>query len=452
LELIPRPNREEFHLPYQIEILPGIPPDNRALLQYFTCNASKALASHSFVHQEVCEVILPMAMGNLPLLYATLALAEIHRSALNSSIETGIDHDARRLVHHLTATSMRHLRKELEEPHLSPLGAKLATARTLFLCEAIAGSPTVRAWRAHFSGARALFSSRRQSPNGRAGSGEDSSLPFLQRWYTITEALVALTSEGLSGDQVASYGPRALLGAADSGDVCIDVYTGCAEDLAAAFREIGSVAWERRRTLDDPTSHPKLSVPYFVREAELLEISVRRMIERDKCRTTVFSMPGAHGLSGHEAREVLLCNEAYQHTALIHIHRRIRLLRSDAPQVQESVQRIIECVDSIKPAAALSPLTLLTTPLFTAGCEAKSAERRRIAHLLTNMFTHMRLPNMKRALHVLQAFWQESEVSGVDWEDFSRMSTSACCKNLKLTGTQASTIGISFLTSRSLLL
>lgn len=424
--LVPVNSWDHDPIPGHIDMLSFIPSNNRALLQYFTCNASMALASHTFVHQEVCELILPMALGNPALLHATLALAAIHRNSLTSTVEDDIDDGARRLVTHLMSTSIRHLRRDLQDVNSSQLGVKLATTRTLFLCEAISGYPSLRAWRAHFLGARALLSSLDRSSDGAQGSDQDPSLAFLQRWYNITEALVAITTEGLSAGQIASGGPRSLIGELDGADACIDMYTGCAEDLSVAFREIGAVAWERRRATDDPGQHPRLSEEDFMREADLLELSVRRMIERDRSQTTATYISGAHELTVEEAKEFFLCNEAYQHTALIHIHRRVRCLPPDVTAVQDSVRRIIECVESIRPAATLSPLTLLTTPLFTAGCEARGAERRMIAQLLANMYALLRLPNMKRALEVLEAFWGASEAHGIDWEDFSRTSHLTC--------------------------
>ena len=249
----------------------------------------------------------------------------------------------------------------------------------------------------------------------------DSSLQFLQRWYNITEALIAVTPAGLPGYQPTYSGPSAPIMHPEGERVCIDVYTGCAEDLSAIFREIGALAWERRCSIDDAVEHPRLSGRDFMQEAAALELSVRRMMKRDKSPQILFNISGAHDLSLEQSEEFLLCNEAYQHTALIHIYRRIGRLPSLAPVVQESVRRIIECVERIKPAATLSPLTLVTTPLFTAGCEADVEGRGKAARLLNNMYAHLRLPNMKRALDVLEAFWNESEDSGIDWEEFSRM-------------------------------
>ncbi|KIV81968.1 hypothetical protein PV11_04114 [Exophiala sideris] len=403
----------------QPDMMPSVSLQNRGLLEYFTCNASRALASHTFVHQEVCELILPMALDSQALLHATLALAAIHRYSTGSNIEDHYCDGEKQLVSQLTATSIQHLRNELQSHQTGSLGTKLATIRTLFLCEAISGSPSLRTWRAHFLGAQALLSSF-SGPNA-GGRNKDTTVSFLCRWYEITEALVAVTTEGLTESGATEFiGARGLLADIETKTASIDAYTGCAEDLPVAYREIGAVAWERRRTIENPSCYPRLCEEDFQREADYLELSVRRMIQRDKSRTTVLKTSGKHDLSVDDYEEFLLCNEAYQTSALIHIHRRIRRLPPADAAVQECVRRVVECVGRIKPAATLSPLTLLTTPLFTAGCEAIGSERARIAQLLRNMFTLFRLPNMKRALQVLEVFWHESDARGIAWEDISR--------------------------------
>ncbi|KAI1612353.1 fungal-specific transcription factor domain-containing protein [Exophiala viscosa] len=403
----------------QLDMMPSVSLQNRGLFEYFTCNASRALAPHTFVHQEICKLILPMALDSPALLHATLALAAVHRYSTGFSIEHHYSDGDMPLVNHLTGISIQHLRNELQSPQTGSLGTKLATIRTLFLCEAISGSPSLRTWRAHFLGAQALISSL--SGFNAESRKKDTAVSFLCRWYEITEALVAVTNEGLTESGTPEFtGNRHLLADIDTRTACIDAYTGCAEDLPVAYREIGAVAWERRRTIENPSCYPRLSEQDFQCEADYLELSVRNMIRRDKSRTTVLKNSGTPDLSVDDYKDFVLCNEAYQITALIHIHRRIRRLPPADAAVQECVQRIVECVGSIKPAATLSPLTLLTTPLFTAGCEAIGRERIRVAQLLNNMFTLLRVPNMKRALQVLEVFWHESDARGIFWEEFSR--------------------------------
>ncbi|KAJ9631280.1 hypothetical protein H2204_008222 [Knufia peltigerae] len=412
-------NSSDFDLaiPMSVDPLSFMAPSDRHLLQYFMYNASRALATHSLVHQEVCEVILPMAVVNQALLHATLALAAIHRNSFMFNAHNTLGDNGKDDVAHFTTTSIAHLRRELQKPAGDSLGPKLATIRTLFLCEAISGSPTLRTWRSHFLGAKALFSSM-EWERGIQDIKKDPSLPFLRRWYNITEALVALTPEGLAEESPDFSGPRSLCGPNDS-QTCIDAYTGCTDDLAGALREIGALARERRRRTKGPGLRPQLSEAEFLRMADRLEMLIQGMITRDRSGTAVYNVSGPPGLSVKEFEEFLLCNEAYQHTALIHIHRQIRLLSSDSPLIQDCVKRIIDCVSRIKPAATLSPLTLLTTPLFTAGCEARGTDRGKIIVLLKEMYNHLHLPNMKRALEVLEDFWWASADGKTSWESFS---------------------------------
>lgn len=360
-----------------------------------------------------------MAVANPALLYATLALAAIHRNSFMFNAYRTLGDEGRDVVARFTTTSIAHLRRELEQPAGISFGPNLATIRTLFLCEAISGSPTLRTWRSHFLGAKALFSSL-EWQRGIRDYKSDTSLPFLRRWYNITEALVALTPEGLAENSMDFSRHRGLGGPNDS-QICIDAYTGCTDDLASALREIGALSWERRRAAQDTDHLPKLSDADFLRKADSLEILIKGMITRDRSGTAVYNVSGPPSLSGKEFEEFLLCNEAYQHTALIHIHRQIRLLSSDSPLIQDCVKRVIDCVSRIKPAATLSPLTLLTTPLFTAGCEARGSDRWKITVLLKEMYSHLHLPNMKRALEVLEDFWRESVDGKTSWESFSSM-------------------------------
>lgn len=346
-----------------------------------------------------------MALDNRALLYATMSLSAMHQTSITSE---GVEDSAgKQLVDKLKAMSMRSLRKSLQQPDIKQIGPLLATARTLFLCEALSGQQGTHTWRAHFEGARAMIASLgNQNP-------QDSNFQFLRRWYDITEALVSVTSEGLS--QSLPEESHTLVGDEEGDQGSIDVYLGCTNDLLKIFRQIGAIASKRKLAIRDSNQE---QLKHCIREADWLELSIRRLMERDKTFLPQFRTSVIHALTFQQAKEFMLCNEAYHHTALIHIYRRIRNLASSSPTVQNSVKSICECIESIEMAAELSPLTLLTTPLFTAGCEAFGPERARIRRLLTNMYKYMCLPNMKRSLEMLEVFWNES--NGDDWETFMR--------------------------------
>jgi hypothetical protein len=97
---------------------------------------------------------------------------------------------------------------------------------------------------------------------------------------------------------------------------------------------------------------------------------------------------------------------------LIYVRRRLQGLTRDAPEIQRSVKRIIECVSSITPSYGLSPAIVLTTPLFTAGCEALGEDRDSVRQLLSQLYELLKIRNIKLALEVLEAFWADENING----------------------------------------
>lgn len=155
-------------------------------------------------------------------------------------------------------------------------------------------------------------------------------------------ALTALTSRGPLDDE-----PHEVI---VEESAIIDMYTGYTPDLNDVFRQTGLAA----RLLGEE------------REAKgrELEEAVRMMIGRDQRR---LSFPIDVHLEKEDIRQFAACNIAYQHSALIHILRRLRGVDAASIEVQECVRTILCTLESILPMNALSPWALMTTPIFTAG-------------------------------------------------------------------------------------
>ncbi|KAJ6086386.1 hypothetical protein N7486_010667 [Penicillium sp. IBT 16267x] len=134
---------------------------------------------------------------------------------------------------------------------------------------------------------------------------------------------------------------------------------------------------------------------------------------RDELAKTPFHPRMENHLSPEEKQEYLLCNEAYQHTALINIHRRIRGLPGPRG-IQASVQRILEIASQMKPTSGLSPWLLMATPLFTAGSEATLLDRARTGNLLGKLHDTIRITNYQSLLALLEIYWQKSD-EGTTW-------------------------------------
>jgi hypothetical protein len=80
---------------------------------------------------------------------------------------------------------------------------------------------------------------------------------------------------------------------------------------------------------------------------------------------------------------------------------------SNAPAIQQSVKCIIRCASAIAPAHGLSPAIVSTTPLFTAGCEARVEDRDLIRNLLVRLLEVLRIRNIKLAIDILESFWAD---------------------------------------------
>jgi hypothetical protein len=199
-----------------------------------------------------------------------------------------------------------------------------------------------------------------------------------------------------------------------SESVYLDDYNGYSTDLSFILGKIGATAelQGRARTLfmsEEVKAH-----------ANELQKAVYHIMERDNNQVPVFYHGVAENLSQQGILEYSLCNQAYQYTALIHIQRRLRNHPSDTPMVQDSVEKVIECARAITLAYGLSPAIVLTTPLFTAGCEALGEDRTAIRDLLRQLYDKLKIRNIRLALEVLEDHWVEDGYDG-DWRGLLRM-------------------------------
>jgi hypothetical protein len=136
------------------------------------------------------------------------------------------------------------------------------------------------------------------------------------------------------------------------------------------------------------------------KEGKWLEFSVRNMIGKPAFRATDLQV-----LTPKEMQEFKACDEAYRETALIHILRRVQQLPRSEPRVQQHVKRILHCISKIEPSDGLSPWVMLTTPLYTAGCEALGSDREVVRDLHHHMFELLRIRNIERPLQLLEMKW-----------------------------------------------
>ncbi|KAH8697313.1 putative C6 finger domain protein [Talaromyces proteolyticus] len=394
----------------QVDPFPSLPPTQKALLQHFIRDASHVTSCHPGMQDEICKMIVPMALQTPSLLYATMALSAIHLEAVNNQSETV---KAAPDIARLMARSLEHFRIELQDPSRKGSDALLATARTLCLAEIHSGAIQPNTWRAHVEGAKALMTTTKSSTTPNTAFRK-----YLDRWYRSIVALSALngngppigasTAESIQSDSFVTDGPDYL-----------DDYWGFTVHLAAIFREIGIIAWQRHQN-DDTSRQLKSEDEDFEERAATLEKMVLGMIDRYSGDNQTVFYPGVvERLTDDSIREFMLCNEAFQHTALIHIHRRVRKVPASSPEVQYSVKRILACTSQIVPKSGLSPWVMLTTPLFTAGCEALGEDREAFKQLFLSLHDTTRIPNVLQSLSFLEAYWAEDDKNvDEDWSHF----------------------------------
>ena len=390
-------------IPQQIQLLPSLSRVERSLLHHFTHEASRITCCSSHVQTELCQLILPMAIESPSLMHATLAWAAIHHVSFNGSIGGLSDPD--RFIAGLKTKSIESLRAELDKPDMTNTDALLATVRTLCQAEIHSGSDDASTWRIHVKGARALMDAIKNSGKPRMRPR------LLERWYSALDSLAALTSQNHLMETHDAEWERTC--EAEEAEIeYLDDYNGYSTHLSSIIGKIGSLF----KKLDQFSPY---NMEGFAAQIDGLENSVYHIMERDNTSAQVFYPGVADKLSPQAILQYSLCNQAYQHTALIHIQRRLRRLPAQTPQIQSSVRQIIECVRAITPSYGLSPAIVLTTPLFTAGCEAQGEDRKSIRELLNQLYEMLKIRNIKLTLEVLETYWIND--SGDDgWESVLR--------------------------------
>lgn len=381
--------------------------EQKALLHHFIHDASQITACHSGMQTDICKMLIPMALQTPSLLHATTALSAIHLQAVNNrseSVKSAPD------IARFMALSLEHFRKELQNPSTRGSDALLATARTLCLAEIHSGAVHPNSWRAHIEGAKVIMGtvdeSRSQSQG--QGSGANGFRWYLDRWYRSIVSLTALTGNGPPiGNMADQTGVSDTFQQEDSSPDYLDDYWGFTVHLSAIFRGIGAAAWRRQQLTNGGEQEED--------EATTLETSVHQLMARSDSSVPAFYPGVVEGLSPECIGEFILCNEAFQHSALIQIHRRLRKTPTSSPIIQASVRRILECTAQIGPSAGLSPWVMLTTPLFIAGCEARGEERERARELLSVLHDTIRVPNVLQSLKFLEQYWADQLDEEEDW-------------------------------------
>lgn len=396
-------------LGYPIDPWSSLSGTSKHLLTHFV-NKASLNAPHSTIRDHVCSHVVPMIFNIPALFHATMALAGLHYATLLRGVPAGFVVEEE-VSHHLSK-SIGLLRHDLRERwDVSFLHDVLYTIRTLCVCEIYSGKADT-SWRIHVNGAKAIIETALSRASIDGGKELSDWLTF--RWYSSIEALTALTDRGLRSQRIRTNSESLFdlilqQQVSHANDYYFNIYTGYSSDLDPVFKEIGSILEQRQ--LSDNIRDMRMDTTTLIegdsqQKASSLEQKVLSMMSRDDEHG--LKLPLDVDLTVEELYQFRACNKAYQHSALIHIYRRVQRLSSMASEVQTCVQAIISAVTGILPVMELSPWVLLTTPLYTAGCEALGADRDTIRHLLQQLYETLRIRNTLRAISILEDHWSTS--------------------------------------------
>ncbi|OHW92030.1 C6 zinc finger domain-containing protein [Colletotrichum incanum] len=267
------------------------------------------------------------------------------------------------------------LRQALSDREKIISNTSLATAIMLASLEII--SPTAFGydipWQRHLSLARDLMW-RRLADLRRTEHGleEDRVCAFLWSWFAYLDVLGCLS--GGTPDEDSSRFWLLEHTMHNAGDDryeidCIMGFTASCVQILAQIAELARRCDEQRLTSSIPSPPAWTPSPTFIQRAKQIEQKLLYSMTQP-------SIPCKHikSVEAKDRQEMILMNEAFHWAGLIHLHRRVLGKPSGHADVQGPVQRIIACLESIRPSGSAE--TGFLFPMFTAGCNALDKDQR----------------------------------------------------------------------------
>lgn len=375
---------------------------------------SQITASDPGVQSDIYRILAIIAHQNPSLLHATTALSAVHLQALNKQSESAkISPDVARYI----ALSLEYFRTELQDSAIWGLEALQAATWALCLAEIHSVAIHPNSWRAHIQGVNALTAPSDNKRQSRSSQSSDRSRWFFDQWYRSIVSLIDLTGNGPPIGESSEGSSLSVVSQLKSPDY-LDDYWGFTIHLSAIFRQIGRVAWRNQQNL--PEKQPTRNEHSAEDDVAVLESFVWNLITQSAETLPTFYPGVAEGLSVACIHNFMLCNETFQHSALIQIHRRLRGSPASSLAVQQSVKRILECTMQIWPSRSISLWVILTTPLFIAGCEARGKDRDTVRGLMSTLHNTIQVPSVLQSLKFLEQYWA-NQFDDETWSDFVGM-------------------------------
>lgn len=314
------------------------------------------------------------------LLYALLASACSHHSRLVG--DTGPQSRLSGL--RFTNLSISSLRSTLGETNATLTAETVTTAMALCTNDVCNGN--MQTWRTHLGGVMRLLASFLES-QGTLPSA-DPYIQCLVKWFTTMAVIAGLS--GLNSSSVLSSDIGLLDRYFDPLDQNVDNICGFSMKLAPLLDRLSQLVQRRCQSGSEMQD--------LLAEADSLQIEILSLVECNTSDGDHIALQSTH--------------LAFLHSALLHLHRRVRRLPRNHETVKGDLKNIIVAVEQIPSLSSANILILW--PMFTVGCETEDEKQREFIHSRMGHMQSFGLGNFTRTRELLSKFWASK--SSLPWD------------------------------------
>lgn len=416
-------------IPRALEPLPPELLENQMNLLYFhhfINHTGRIMVPHDCPENPFRGVLPQMAVRNVHLLHLLLAFSASHRARL-------LDHPepANRIAGWMTDV-LPALRQSLDEPSSPGLAdpadpsslAPLATAIMLASLEIVTPNTfSVRIpWQQHLQVARQMIVAKGGLHHlaQKADGARDKAIFFLSRWFAYLDVLGSLSNrheQPLFGAYLEDGGGLWLVNRDNEEIYQIDCFFGFSGRCIALLAQVAELAAQcDSQRIDQVTNQVKADwrPPEATRQqAEELKKRLNASASTVFRGCTHADPENAHtdqAKAEKEIEEIYATNEAYHWAGLIHLSRRVLALPSSHPEVQQSVQKVIQSLQMVRRGSSAESCLLF--PMFTAGCEAQTEDQRMLFMNRLKAVEGWGMSHVGRARALMQTVWD----TGRPWE------------------------------------
>lgn len=296
-----------------------------------------------------------------------------------------------------TNLSISSLRQELSnaEPKLS---AEMVTT-AMALCTNDVCNGNMEIWRTHLRGVLRLLVAFLKDQTMSSTTIE----PFIEclvKWFKTMDTIAALSGRDGQCIHISEDSTLKKVLPPPRGDV--DDICGYSLELIPTMAEISSLVRVKQSSATQDVILSNTSTS----EIEV-ETKLHSLIEEPMPKLR-------HSSDKNFNWDLQSTHRAFVHSALLHLHRRVKILPKHDIRVRTDISNILETVTQIPPFSFANILILW--PIFSAGCETDiAAEREMIQQRMENMQT-LGMGNFTRARELLHRFW--SSGTSLPWDEY----------------------------------